>query len=104
MGFITPCLLNVNLACKLMRVYELLYKKSALKALSRVSPRIRARIQAELKCVAADPDRYGGDWKPLKGSPYWRLRVGGYRAICEVEKGRLILLVLKVGPRGDVYK
>ena len=45
-----------------------------------------------------------GDWGPLSGSPYWRLRIGDYRAICAIEKDELVLLVLKVGPRGGIYK
>jgi mRNA interferase RelE/StbE len=61
-------------------------------------------LQATLKEVAKNPDRYIGDWKPLKGEPFWRLRQGSYRAICSVDDGKLVLLVLKVGPRGDVYK
>ncbi len=39
-----------------------------------------------------------------KSRTHWRLRVGGYQAVCAIEDGDLVLLVLKVGPRGDVYK
>jgi mRNA interferase RelE/StbE len=40
----------------------------------------------------------------MNGEPYWRLRQGSYRAICSIEQGELVVLVLKVGLRGDVYK
>jgi len=30
-----------------------------------------------------------GDWKQLQGSPFWRLRVGGWRIICEIVKKNL---------------
>jgi len=43
-------------------------------------------------------------WKRLQGSEFWRLRVGDWRAICDLREGELVLLVLKIGPRGDVYK
>lgn len=85
-------------------MYSLKYKKSALKALRKAPRPIAERLMSELEAIALDPDNYQGDWKPMKGKPYWRLRQGGYRAICSFDNGELILLVLKVGARGDVYK
>ncbi len=82
----------------------IIYKKSALKALRKAPKSIAERIMSELETIALDPDNYHGDWKPMKGKPYWRLRQGGYRAICSFNNGELTLLVLKVGARGDVYK
>ena len=61
-------------------------------------------MMVELKTIARNPGEYRGDWKPLSGSPYWRLRVGDWRAVCEVHNGELVLLVLKIAARGDVYK
>jgi len=80
------------------------FKKSAIKALKRLPVQQARTLVTELKAVAADPMRYRGDWKRLKGSPYWRLRLGRYRAICTLQDDELVLLVLKVGPRGDIYK
>lgn len=64
----------------------------------------RQRIRRELQVIANGPEAYQGDWKRLQGSPYWRLRVGRYRAICAIEADELVILVLKIGARGDVYK
>lgn len=58
----------------------------------------------ELAHFADDPVRYSGDWKNLAGSNYWRLRVGQYRAICDLREDELVLLVVHAGPRGDAYK
>ena len=44
------------------------------------------------------------DWKRLQGPSYWRLREGSFPAICEIRDDELLILVLKVGSRGDVYK
>ena len=85
-------------------MYELKYKKSALKNMSKLPRHIRLKIASELEAVAADPYLYKGDWRQLTGSPHWRLRVGGYRAICTIEKKILLLIVLNIGPRGDIYK
>ena len=83
---------------------QLVYKKAVLKELAKMPAQIRQKMQAELATIAANPHGYTGDWRLLTGSPYWRLRVGGYRAICHIQDAALVLLVLKAGPRGDVYK
>jgi mRNA interferase RelE/StbE len=83
---------------------ELRYAKPALKALLKMPTGIAQRMRGELQAIAADPTTYRGDWKPLQGSDYWRLRVGDWRAVCEIRNGELVLLVVKIALRGDVYK
>ncbi|WP_349559151.1 type II toxin-antitoxin system RelE/ParE family toxin [Marinobacter sp. NFXS9] len=39
--------------------------------------------------------------KGVRAHIYWRL--GSYRAICSIDDGELVILVLKVGSRGDIY-
>jgi mRNA-degrading endonuclease RelE of RelBE toxin-antitoxin system len=57
---------------------------SARKQLRRIDPQHRARVQAALAALAADP--FGGDVKRLKGyADHWHLRVGDYRIIFEVD-------------------
>ena len=85
-------------------MYSLRFAKSALKALLKMPTGIAKRMRVELDAVAADPAACRGDWKPLQGSDFWRLRVGDWRAICEARDGELVLLVLKIAPRGDAYK
>lgn len=80
------------------------FAKPAIKVLLKMPTGIAKRMRAELDAVAADPAAYRGDWKPLQGSDFWRLRVGEWRAICDVRNGELILLVVKIAPRGDAYK
>ena len=50
-----------------------------------------------------DPRQFG---KPLRMNlaGLWRYRVGDYRLICRIEENRLVVLVLKVGHRRDVYE
>lgn len=85
-------------------MHKLTYKKSALKAIRKMPRPQGQKLQFELEAMAQDPYAYQGDWKPMKGEPYWRLRQGSYRAICSIDDGELVVLVLKVGSRGDVYK
>ncbi|WP_273204775.1 type II toxin-antitoxin system RelE family toxin [Marinobacter subterrani] len=85
-------------------MHKLTYKKSALKALRKMPGSQAQKMHQELVIMARDPYTYTGDWKPMKGQPFWRLRQGSYRAICSIDDGELVVLVLKVGARGDVYK
>ena len=52
---------------------------------------------------AADPRQLG---KPLRGDKksLWRYRVGDYRLICDIQYGRVTVLVLEVGHRKEVYR
>lgn len=85
-------------------MFAIRYSKQALKVKTRMPRNISKRIDAELESIAENPAKYKGDWKRLQGSPFWRLRVGEWRAICEIVKNELIIYVLKIGTRGDIYK
>jgi mRNA interferase RelE/StbE len=85
-------------------VYQLYSTRAAIEALRRIPSPYRERIRARLEEVAVDPEGCSGEWKPLNGTSLMRLRVGTCRAICEVRSGELVLLVIKIGSRGDVYK
>ena len=58
----------------------------------------RERIASE-----EDPRRFG---KPLSGNMtgLWRYRVRNYRMICSIEDDKLIVLVLRVGHRKEIYE
>jgi len=85
-------------------MYQLAYKKTALKALRKMPKAQAEKLQQQLEAIASAPYAYQGDWKPMRGEPYWRLRQGSFRAICSINDGELLVLVVKVGSRGDVYK
>jgi mRNA interferase RelE/StbE len=42
--------------------------------------------------------------KKIKGRDAWRIRVGDYRAIYEIEDGKLIIRIISIGHRKDVYE
>lgn len=52
--------------------------------------------------VDRNPYQFG---KPLKGNKLglWRYRVGDYRILCQIEENRLVVLVVAVGHRKDIY-
>lgn len=85
-------------------MHTLHFNKPALKTISKMPKSIAKHIQTEFKCIAANPAAYRGDWKPLKGSAFWRLRIGDWRAICDLRNDSLVLLVLKIATIEDIYK
>ncbi|MEI9969249.1 MAG: type II toxin-antitoxin system RelE/ParE family toxin [Terracidiphilus sp.] len=73
-------------------------RKLDLKTQKEILRYLRERVAG-----SADPRQFG---KPLRMNlaGLWRYRVGSYRLICRIEEQRLIVLVLKVGHRRDVYE
>ena len=55
---------------------------------------------------AAAPNSPRDLGRPMSGAwaGHWRYRVGDYRLICELRDGKLVVLVLKVGHRREVYR
>jgi len=63
------------------------------------------RILTALTALGDDPYREGVDVKQLTGtSGLYRLRVGNYRIAYQVNDGELVILVVKVGNRRDIYR
>jgi mRNA interferase RelE/StbE len=77
---------------------------TASKLLSKLGKVEAARIIAFLRDRVADAPRSTG--KPLNGplGGLWRYRVGDYRVICEINDGRMLVMVVTIGHRGDVYR
>ena len=51
-----------------------------------------------------DPRSIGEALKGSKLGEFWKYRVGDYRVISRIEDGRMLILVVKIGNRRDVYK
>ncbi|SCK38266.1 mRNA interferase RelE/StbE [Streptomyces sp. WMMB 714] len=63
------------------------------------------RILTALTALGNDPYREDTDIKKLTGpSGLYRLRVGNYRVAYQINDGELLILVVKVGDRRDVYR
>ena len=61
-------------------------------------------IREKFRQLAADPHAPNNNVTRLQGREGYRLRVGDWRVIYEIEDDRLIVLVLDVGPRGGIYR
>ena len=80
---------------------EISYTRTAIKQLLAIAAKDRVRITDKLRQYSADPASLANQVKALKGSPALRLRVGDYRVIF-TDDG-VVLLILKVGHRREVY-
>jgi len=85
-------------------MYRILFTKSADKALRGIPREIANRIREQLDLIAQDPYAQHNNVTKLQNRPGYRLRVGDWRVIYELVDDKLIILVLKVGSRGEVYR
>jgi mRNA interferase RelE/StbE len=85
-------------------VYKVIFTMQAARALIKM-PHITAElIREKLIRIAADPFASIPNAKKLHGRSGYRLRVGDWRVIYEINKEEIIILVLKIAPKGEVYK
>ena len=85
-----------------MASYKLLIKPSAVKELEALPAMDRRRLVARLQRLSSDPRPPGSE--KLSGHDRYRIRQGNYRVLYSVEDLALIVLVIKVGHRRDVYR
>jgi mRNA interferase RelE/StbE len=84
-------------------VYRVQFKSSAAQQLDRLDGGVRARVDRKIDELTENPRPAGA--KKLKGSSeLWRVRVGDYRIIYSIQDDVLVVLVVKIGHRGDVYR
>ena len=78
----------------------------ALKELRKLDPQVQRQILRFLRQRVATPENPRRLGKPLSGDRLglWRYRIGSYRLICRIEEDRIVVLVLGVGHRNDVYR
>ena len=79
--------------------YKIVIEKTALKFISKQPPKEKNRI---MQSIGNLPN---GDTIKMSGKyNLFRLRVGSYRIIYSIEADKLIIRVIEVGNRGDIYK
>lgn len=83
--------------------YRIDVSQSAARQLRKLDGSARRRVQAAIELLSADP-RPAGARKLAGGDGEWRVRTGDYRIIYEVHDNVLVILVLAVGHRRDIYR
>lgn len=83
--------------------FSVVLAPAAVAQLRKFDAPARRRIQAAIDLLADDP-RPPRAIQLVGGRGEWRVRTGDYRIIYEIEDDRLVILVLQVGHRRDVYE
>lgn len=84
--------------------YAIQFLPAARKALARLPQPIQVRIDQHILALAERPRPHGAI--PLKGEGkgLWRLRVGDYRVLYLIQDQKLIVVVIDIGNRREVYR
>ena len=85
-----------------MSHFKIEIRAAALKSLERLEKKEKLRIYAAIELLGDNPQ------PPLavkiKGSSYLRVRVGDYRILYSIDSGRLIILIIEIGHRREIYR
>ena len=84
-----------------MSDYRVELRPAAVRALRKLDPQIRLRIQGVIALLAQDPRPPGA--RALQGRDGLRVRVGDYRVVYTVDDNVLTVVVVRLGHRRDVY-
>ena len=85
-----------------MSRYKIELRPAAARALRKLDPQVARRIQAAIALLAEDPRPPAS--RPLRGRPAWRVRVGDYRIIYTIEDDVLLVVIVTLGHRRDIYE
>jgi len=85
-----------------MASYELVFRKSVARDLRELSKKDLQRVLARIRALADEPRPAACE--KLSGLERYRVRQGSYRIIYEIQDARLVVLIVKVGHRKDVYR
>ncbi len=82
--------------------YTINILRRAQRKLSKIDLRSQTRIIEAIRSLSTTPRPSG--CKKLSGRPAWRIRIGSYRVIYEIQENLLLILIVEIGDRKDVYR
>ena len=84
-------------------MYQIKYQKKAVKFLKKSDPKISKKIIKKLEHYSQKPNEFD---KALSGDKkgYWRYRVENYSIICQIKRSELIIIVIDIDHRSEIYK
>ncbi|HET9841873.1 MAG TPA: type II toxin-antitoxin system RelE/ParE family toxin [Nocardioides sp.] len=83
--------------------YRIELAPAAVRQLRKLDPTARRRVQAAVELLAVQP-RPNGATKLVGGDGEWRVRTGDYRIVYEINDEVLLVLVVAVGHRREIYR
>lgn len=81
-------------------MYEIIFSDNARKQFLKLEKSLQERIANSLERIKIRPEAYV---TKLAGDIGYKFRVGDYRLIMDVDKGKLLILIIKVCHRKNVY-
>jgi len=81
--------------------YEVRWTETSLRQLEKLEKNISKRILEKLEKIKKDPFLYVNK---LKGIDLFKLRIGDYRVIMSIDRGKMIIFVVEVGHRSIIYR
>lgn len=87
-----------------MATYHVHFRESARRDFAKLPPPIKGRIGRAIDELAQQPRPAGALLLSGSASPTWRIRVGDYRVVYEILGDKLIVLVVGVGHRREIYR
>ena len=87
-------------------IYELKYEAKAVKQIKKLDPATRNLIKSWIEKNLLNTDNPRQHGKGLTGSlsQYWRYRVGDYRILAEINDAEIIIIIVEIGHRRDIYR
>lgn len=82
-------------------MYEIIFAPKALKFLNKLPSNIQKRIVGGLERARIRPHSHFIRLVGLKG---YKMRIGDYRIVADINQGKLEILIIKIGHRRNVYK
>jgi len=83
--------------------YRVEVAPAALRQLRKLDRAAQRRVQAAIELLATEP-RPSGAKKLVDGNGEWRVRTGDYRIVYEIQDNVLLILVVAVGHRREIYE
>lgn len=84
--------------------YQIVFTKQATKTLQKMPVPITKTIRQKIELIAENPFLSHPNVTKLQNREGYRLRVGDWRIIYEVQQDKVLIIVLKIGLRKEVYR
>lgn len=82
-------------------MFKVIFDDKAIEFLEKIDKKNKERIFNKIMTAKEDPFHY---FERLTAKDYYKLRVGDYRVIADINKNRIRILVLLIGHRKNIYK
>lgn len=82
--------------------YQVFIERYAVKQILKLDKNAIPLVKSSIAGLAENPRPFG--YKKLKGEEAFRIRVGSYRIIYEIDDNKIMITVVSVGHRKDIYK